>query len=36
MKILGFSLVTLFWLFFFFWLGTRFSTAFGSLPIIGK
>jgi len=36
MRILGFSIVTLFWLFFFFWLGTRFPNSFGSLPVIGK
>lgn len=36
MKILGFSLVTLLWLFFFFWLGTKFPNALRGIPVIGK
>jgi hypothetical protein len=36
MKIFGFSLTTILVLMLFFWLGTRFPNAFGSLPVIGK
>lgn len=36
MKIFGFSLTTIFVLMLFFWVGTRFPNAFGSLPILGK
>jgi len=35
MRILGFSLMSLLWLLFFFWLGTRFPNAFSRVPIIG-
>jgi hypothetical protein len=36
MKIFGLSLTSLFILLGFFWLGTRFPNAFGSLPLLGK
>lgn len=35
MRILGFSLISLLWLLFFFWLGTRFPGAFRGVPIVG-
>lgn len=36
MRIFGLSLTSILILVLFFWLGTKFSGAFGSLPILGK
>ena len=36
MKIFGFSITSIIVLMLFFWLGTRFPNAFGSLPLLGK
>jgi len=36
MRIFGLSLTSLFILFLFFWLGTKFPNTFGNIPIIGR